>query len=81
MGRPEGSLYDESMARMCRSSSVKGNSGAPNFLAGLMVIVWDSGYAGLVLVVDNVEIGRRQSKNSAPPPITCRLQVGADSKW
>jgi hypothetical protein len=49
-------------AQVRRAAGVKGDIdhfGASNFLAGLLVILRDSGYAGLVLVVDEVETLQR----------------------
>ncbi len=45
-----------------RAAGVKGDIdhfGAANFLAGLLIILRDSGYAGLLLVLDEVEILQR----------------------
>lgn len=49
-------------AQVRRAAGIKGDIdhfGAANFLAGLLVILRDSGYAGLVLVLDEVETLQR----------------------
>jgi len=50
-----------------RAAGIKGDLdhfGAANFLAGLLVILRDSGYAGLVLVLDEVETLQRMRAES-----------------